>query len=356
YKDGGGQFRYVYQYRDHLGNVRLSYQDSNNDGTIDPSTEILSEKNYYPFGLKHQGYNSNISGGENNYMTFQGKEHQRELGLETYDFGFRAFDPAIARWTVVDPLAERRYELTPYNFVQNSPMFRIDPDGLTDFALNKETGEVSQVGETNDDPDRIVKTDKNGNVKKKGEGFLGFLVRKSERGKAKVAVDGIGKGILKDGQNFKTENNAFEVGGEGQPTEQDVESFALKLSDYVGTEIGGAYFSKDGESTTHITIGRYKDNSYKKTKSYGVGAFREFVSTVKEFTSSLTGFFHTHPNGVGISDSDRLVPSLPDRESRDNALDANPSLKFFLLTHPDYGGRFPKKINYTTGYPSSDRR
>ncbi|WP_188618760.1 DUF6443 domain-containing protein, partial [Cloacibacterium rupense] len=52
---------YIYNYVDHLGNVRLSYADSNKNGVIDPSTEIIEENNYYPFGLKHSGYN-NLAG------------------------------------------------------------------------------------------------------------------------------------------------------------------------------------------------------------------------------------------------------------------------------------------------------
>src|SRR5690606_1164448 len=56
----GGQFNYVYNYLDHLGNVRLSYTDANGNGIIETGStysEIIQEKNYYPFGLTHQGYN-----------------------------------------------------------------------------------------------------------------------------------------------------------------------------------------------------------------------------------------------------------------------------------------------------------
>ncbi|WP_159284504.1 hypothetical protein [Tenacibaculum maritimum] len=49
-------FKYVYQYKDHLGNVRLSYTDQDKDGVITPSTEIIEESNYYPFGFEHHGY------------------------------------------------------------------------------------------------------------------------------------------------------------------------------------------------------------------------------------------------------------------------------------------------------------
>ena len=47
---------YVYQFKDHLGNVRLTYQDKNNSGFVYHLNEIISENNYYPFGLTHRGY------------------------------------------------------------------------------------------------------------------------------------------------------------------------------------------------------------------------------------------------------------------------------------------------------------
>ena len=52
--DGNG-WRYVYQFRDHVDNIRLSYTDNN--GTL----EIVEENNYYPFGGKMRGYNTGVS-------------------------------------------------------------------------------------------------------------------------------------------------------------------------------------------------------------------------------------------------------------------------------------------------------
>ena len=49
-------------------------------------------------------------------------------------------------------LADIAPDRTPYHFVSNNPINPIDPFGLTDFAFSKKTGEVSQVGEANDDP------------------------------------------------------------------------------------------------------------------------------------------------------------------------------------------------------------
>lgn len=122
-------FEYVYQYKDHLGNIRLSYTDVNGDGVITASTEIIEEKNYYPFGLQHKGYNNNIIGVENNYMTFGGKELSKELGLNTLDFGTRNYDPALGRWSNIDPYAELMRSQSPYNYGFNNPVYFSDHAG-----------------------------------------------------------------------------------------------------------------------------------------------------------------------------------------------------------------------------------
>ncbi|WP_407265346.1 RHS repeat domain-containing protein [Tenacibaculum maritimum] len=124
-------FKYVYQYKDHLGNVRLSYTDNNNDGVITPSTEIIEESNYYPFGLEHKGYNNNISLLGNSTAqrkAYANKEMQDDLGLNMIDFGARFYDPAIGRWNAIDPLAEEYFNEGTYNYVQNTPIRAMDPN------------------------------------------------------------------------------------------------------------------------------------------------------------------------------------------------------------------------------------
>jgi hypothetical protein len=113
------------------------------------------------------------------------------------------------------------------HFVSNNPINRIDPDGLTDFTVNKKTGDITQVGEANDDPDRILRTNRKGEVKYK------------KNGEAKVAIDDISKGILEDGLNLQEKDGTFEVNGEGEPSLGDFNKFISEFSDYVGKEIAG---------------------------------------------------------------------------------------------------------------------
>ncbi|NVK53382.1 MAG: RHS repeat-associated core domain-containing protein, partial [Flavobacteriaceae bacterium] len=123
---------YVYQYKDHLGNVRLSYSDTNNNGSVN-AAEIIEESNYYPFGLKHKGYNNVVSPNGNataQKYKFNGKELNDELGLDWYDFGARNYDASLGRWMNLDPLAEQMRRHSPYNYAFNNPIFFIDPDGM----------------------------------------------------------------------------------------------------------------------------------------------------------------------------------------------------------------------------------
>lgn len=156
--NSANNYSYVFNYTDHLGNVRLSYSDADKNGTI-ATTEIVDENNYYPFGLKHIGYNGYVPTGYK--YKYNGKELQDELGLNMYDFGARNYDPALGRWMNIDPLAEVSRRFSPYTYALNNPVFFIDPDGMKAEAgqsgnyydwdekqyKNKDTGATVTAGE-----------------------------------------------------------------------------------------------------------------------------------------------------------------------------------------------------------------
>lgn len=67
---------------------------------------------------------------------FNGKEKddEGEWGSSTvYDYGFRVYDPGIAKFLSVDPLAPEYPWYTPYQFAGNKPIRFIDLDGLEEY-------------------------------------------------------------------------------------------------------------------------------------------------------------------------------------------------------------------------------
>jgi len=125
----GTDFDYIYLFKDHLDNIRLSYIDVNQNNASAVSITLKEEHNFYPFGLKHKGYNTSINGTHHKYM-FGSKEYDESFqSLNTYDFGARNYDAALGRWMNIDPLAEQMRRHSPYSYAFDNPIFFIDPDG-----------------------------------------------------------------------------------------------------------------------------------------------------------------------------------------------------------------------------------
>lgn len=142
------RFNYVFNYTDHLGNIRMSYGMDPKEGKL----AILEENHYYPFGLKHEKYNSDKyeyvlnEKGDEKYPVgisplgplerktyqykYQGQERQDELGLNWDSFKYRNYDYALGRFMSIDPLAEDYSYQSPYNFAENRVVDGNELEGL----------------------------------------------------------------------------------------------------------------------------------------------------------------------------------------------------------------------------------
>ena len=201
YKDGGGQFRYVYQYRDHLNNIRVSYTDGNGDGTI-TQDELIEENTYYPFGLLVRGINDGIGALGNSVAQrwkFGGKELQDELNLQWYDITARNYDPALGRWMNIDPLAEQMRRHSPYNYAFDNPIYFIDPDGRAPSGLgnpikklvNKAAKKLGRQGKQK----RLKQIVNDPKASKADKGWVKSEMNQIEKGKRKSIRNPPGKDL-----------------------------------------------------------------------------------------------------------------------------------------------------------------
>jgi len=136
-------YQYVYNYTDHLGNIRLSYTWD----TQHHQVKTLEENHYYPFGLRHHAYAPVIRSVRLRQTTqkeirqippedviykykYQGQERQDELGLNWDSFKYRNYDYAIGRFMSIDPLAEKYPYNSTYAFQENKMGLGRELEGL----------------------------------------------------------------------------------------------------------------------------------------------------------------------------------------------------------------------------------
>ncbi|MEC5174251.1 RHS repeat-associated core domain-containing protein [Chryseobacterium nepalense] len=271
---------YVYNYTDHLGNVRLSYNAADGGGIA-----VLEESNYYPFGLKHQGYNDgsllNDFGTNYNYK-YNGKELQ-ETGM--YDYGARFYMPDIGRWDVVDPLAEKFHSYSPYNYVMNDPIANYDPDGMdvkNDYKL-LQNGQVQLIERNNDKSDTLYATDKNGKVDKSKS----VTVKKTKASDSSIIGDLAKGGIPDNSTRFNDVcEKAFPLGINRARTTNasDAANVFLFAANNSNVEWGLAGYNTGENMTYALWTGHSEDMTPNSILYQGI--------------SKLSFEIHTHPGNV----------------------------------------------------------
>ena len=108
-----------YYTQDHLGNNRE---------VLDTNGTLHQKTSYYPFGAPYAIPDGAASTDLQPYK-YNGKELDLVHGLNTYDYGARQYYSILGRWDRVDPLCEKYYSLSPYNYCGNNPIKYIDING-----------------------------------------------------------------------------------------------------------------------------------------------------------------------------------------------------------------------------------
>ena len=124
---GNGNDKALYYVNDHLGSVRAV-----KDGT----GAVRQRYDYYPYGSISRSWSSSAMDTPDKRYRFGGKEiagtvsNATSAGSDNYlDFGARLYNPFSAMWLSQDPMAEKYYALSPYEYCFNCPIAYVDPEG-----------------------------------------------------------------------------------------------------------------------------------------------------------------------------------------------------------------------------------
>lgn len=131
--------RRIYELTSHLGSVITTINDKKVGFTTDNFTvsyylaEIVSQQDYYPFGMLQPGRTYNL--GSLYRYGFNGKENDNEVKGDGNQVAFEAriYDPRLGRFLSTDPLEQKYPGQSPYLFAYNSPISFVD-------VLGKEGG------------------------------------------------------------------------------------------------------------------------------------------------------------------------------------------------------------------------
>ncbi len=295
------QSGFLYVYVSNEGNVDFNVFFDELEITH-TSGGILQEDHYYPFGMNIDALSSFTPLSKPNKNRYSGKEEQIEFNLNWYDFDARMYDQSLGRFNSMDLLADSAVSWTPYHYVRNNPLNRIDPTGLTDYELNAK-GEVVNVIE-NEKADNIYIIDQDG-ARIDGQS-ISF-----EYGTITAVRNPEIKQRTKTGDLEEVTLTLFEVNGD-ENAKKMFEFLADPSStnvEWTNASIGKAMSDKNVVGTSH------------KQSSTAVGHYlRIFKYTLKEV-------YHNHPSGVPR-------PSNGDRDAASLYYKVNKNILLAIYAHP----------------------
>ncbi|WP_417943019.1 DUF6443 domain-containing protein [Flavobacterium sp. RS13.1] len=139
-----GNFNYIYQYKDHLGNIRLSYADSNNDGIIAPPVANIYQTLWEDGFESDTGWSnvdSEISHPLLNFDTTVKHSGNRSARI-TMDRSSNGDGRAVQsnQWIAINNTEETFYRISGWIFIQNAAQFT---RGI--LSLEMKTGDANPI-------------------------------------------------------------------------------------------------------------------------------------------------------------------------------------------------------------------
>jgi RHS repeat-associated protein len=154
------------------------------------------------------------------------KEWDEQTG--NYYYGARYYDPKVSVWLSVDPLASERPSLTPYNFMSNNPVMRIDPTGMLDDWVERDGAIVWDENVTSANDADLQAGDK----------YLGKAVAVFKGSRS----ESLGKGENINGEGAETAKVTL-YGPDGADDVTELEGFTMTSNSESFTPIDDGYYT-----------------------------------------------------------------------------------------------------------------
>ncbi len=142
---------------------------------------------------------------------YLGQEKQDELGLNWHTYRYRNADPSLGRFFGVDPITEKFYNISAYQFAHNSPAWKIEIEGLVGFDLSATAGQQaateaiwSWVGQTRASLLNLLARAIGDNRRWTGNGYVGYVqVKNTENSTSDTAIETV-KDVVNVALGFAT--------------------------------------------------------------------------------------------------------------------------------------------------------
>jgi Domain of unknown function (DUF6443)/A nuclease of the HNH/ENDO VII superfamily with conserved LHH len=222
----GTDWEYEFEYRDHLGNLRVAFKNVANVPTITQTAENDA------FGLGIPALSSSYASASK--FLFQKQELIEDFGLNLNWFKYRPFDPAIGKGWQPDRLAEKYDYNSPYAFSENKVTGHVELDGLEAMPSSILLTEASAQWEA-------AKMAGN-KLANQAENLLGKILSYTDFNDATVLVTSATRGgnaINLDGTNATTSDKV--IAGAGALLPLIAGSFVKKVVDKIGDGFSDAF-------------------------------------------------------------------------------------------------------------------